>query len=181
MFVSGAAGIYGPNSFSLARLHFYVFFFSNVSQMWALYCLVMFYVALKEELAPFNPVLKFVIVKAVVFFCFWQVCVRFTVFSYYRMCSLTAECVLLTHRAPCWASWRTWGISKVTTECVLLLQNVFSYTQGTLLGFMAYMGYIKGTNDFDSAQIVEAIQVLLQNVFSYYRMCSLTIPCVLLR
>ena len=62
----------GPNSFSLARLHFYVFFFSNVSQMWALYCLVMFYVALKEELAPFNPVLKFVIVKAVVFFCFWQ-------------------------------------------------------------------------------------------------------------
>ena len=73
------------------------------------------------------------------------------------------------------------GYIKVTTECVLLLQNVFSYTQGTLLGFMAYMGYIKGTNDFDSAQIVEAIQVLLQNVFSYYRMCSLTIPCVLLR
>ena len=149
MFVSGAAGIYGPNSFSLARLHFYVFFFSNVSQMWALYCLVMFYVALKEELAPFNPVLKFVIVKAVVFFCFWQVCVRFTVFSYYRMCSLTTECVLLTHRAPCWASWRTWGISRarttstprrslrlsrycyrtcsLTTECVLLIQNVFCY------------------------------------------------------
>ena len=72
MFISGAAGLYGPNSFSLARLHFYVFFFSNVSQMWALYCLVMFYVALKDELAPFNPVLKFVIVKAVVFFCFWQ-------------------------------------------------------------------------------------------------------------
>ena len=56
-----------------------------------------------------------------------------------------------------------------------------SYTQGALLGFMAYMGYIKGTNDFDSAQIVEAIQVLLQNVFSYYRMCSLTAECVLLR
>lgn len=104
MFVSGAAGIYGPNSFSLARLHFYVFFFSNVSQMWALYCLVMFYVALREELAPYNPVLKFVIVKAVVFFCFWQ---------------------------------------------------------GMLLGILAYMGYIGGTADFDSAQIVEAIQELL--------------------
>lgn len=104
MFVSGAAGIYGPNSFSLARLHFYVFFFSNVSQMWALYCLVMFYVALKNELAPFNPVLKFVIVKAVVFFCFWQ---------------------------------------------------------GMGLGLLAYMGYIQGTADFDSAQIVEAIQELL--------------------
>ena len=104
MFVSGAAGIYGPNSFSLARLHFYVFFFSNISQMWALYCLVMFYVVLREELAPYNPVLKFVIVKAVVFFCFWQ---------------------------------------------------------GMLLGVLAYMGYIRGTAEFDSAQIVEAIQELL--------------------
>lgn len=72
-FVSGAAGIYGPNSFSLARLHFYVFLASNTSQMWAIYCLVTFYFATREELAPFNPVLKFVIVKAVVFFCFWQV------------------------------------------------------------------------------------------------------------
>ena len=72
-FVSGAAGIYGPNSFSLARLHFYVFLISNTSQMWAIYCLVTFYFATREELAPFNPVLKFVIVKAVVFFCFWQV------------------------------------------------------------------------------------------------------------
>ena len=41
--------------------------------MWALYCLVTFYVALSEELQPHNPLLKFVIVKAVVFFCFWQV------------------------------------------------------------------------------------------------------------
>mmetsp|Transcript_119 Transcript_119/g.270 ORF Transcript_119/g.270 Transcript_119/m.270 type:complete len:609 (-) Transcript_119:1556-3382(-) len=71
-FVSGAAGIYGPNTFSLARLHFYVFFFSNMSQMWALYCLLMFYLTLKDELGPYNPVLKFFIVKAVVFFCFWQ-------------------------------------------------------------------------------------------------------------
>jgi len=75
-----------------------------MGQMWALYCLVMFYVVLREELAPYNPVLKFVIVKAVVFFCFWQ---------------------------------------------------------GMLLGVLAYMGYIRGTAEFDSAQIVEAIQELL--------------------
>jgi hypothetical protein len=85
-------------------LHFYVFFFSNVSQMWALYCLVMFYVALKEDLAPYNPVLKFFIVKAVVFFCFWQ---------------------------------------------------------GMLLGVLAYLGYIQGSADFNSVQIVEAIQEFL--------------------
>lgn len=71
-FVSGAAGLYGARTFSLARLHFYVFFFSNTSQVWALYCLFTFYQVLKAELAPHQPVLKFVIVKAVVFFCFWQ-------------------------------------------------------------------------------------------------------------
>ena len=90
MFVSGAAGIYGPNSFSLARLHFYVFFFSNISQMWALYCLVMFYVVLREELAPYNPVLKFVIVKAVVFFCFWQG----------MLLGVLAYCLLYTSPSP---------------------------------------------------------------------------------
>jgi hypothetical protein len=72
MFVSGAAGLYGSHTFSLARLHFYVFFLSSTSQVWALYCLVTFYVALSEELRPHNPLPKFVIVKAVVFFCFWQ-------------------------------------------------------------------------------------------------------------
>ena len=32
-FVSGAAGIYGSHTFSLARLHFYVFFVSSTSQV----------------------------------------------------------------------------------------------------------------------------------------------------
>ena len=49
--------------------------------------------------------------------------------------------------------------SSLTIECVLLLQNVFSFYRMCSL-------------------TIECV-LLLQNVFSYYRMCSLTTECVL--
>ena len=40
----------------------------------SLYFLVLFYKATEERLAPFNPFYKFVTVKAILFFSFWQSC-----------------------------------------------------------------------------------------------------------
>lgn len=50
----------------------YIVFLVNCSQLISLYCLIWLYVCLKNELAPFQPLYKFMVVKAVVFLTFWQ-------------------------------------------------------------------------------------------------------------
>ncbi|KAJ4811772.1 organic solute transporter ostalpha protein (DUF300) [Rhynchospora pubera] len=44
----------------------------NFSQYWALYCLVHFYTATKEELAQIKPLYKFLMFKSIVFLTWWQ-------------------------------------------------------------------------------------------------------------
>jgi hypothetical protein len=50
----------------------WVFVISNVSQVAAMYFLIYFYFICQEDLALFNPVPKFLVVKLVVFATFWQ-------------------------------------------------------------------------------------------------------------
>ena len=72
-FVAQAAGVYGDGDFTNPLVAYpYLAVINNVSQAWAMYCLILFYYALREELAPINPFYKFVTVKAVVFLSFWQ-------------------------------------------------------------------------------------------------------------
>lgn len=44
----------------------------NTSVSLALYALVIFYHVFAKELAPHNPMAKFLCIKGIVFFCFWQ-------------------------------------------------------------------------------------------------------------
>ncbi|KAK1320741.1 hypothetical protein QJS10_CPA03g02408 [Acorus calamus] len=44
----------------------------NFSQSWALYCLVQFYTATKDELAHIKPLAKFLVFKSIVFLTWWQ-------------------------------------------------------------------------------------------------------------
>lgn len=50
----------------------YIIIFRNLSQAWALYCLVMLYKGCAELLKPVDPIPKFASVKLVVFATFWQ-------------------------------------------------------------------------------------------------------------
>lgn len=45
----------------------------NLSVCYAFYCLGMFYYVLKSPLKPFDPVPKFLCIKAVLFMSYWQV------------------------------------------------------------------------------------------------------------
>lgn len=44
----------------------------SLSQLWSLYCLIHFYFGTKQILAPYKPGAKFVSIKLIVFFSFWQ-------------------------------------------------------------------------------------------------------------
>eukprot|EP00656_Telonema_subtile_P046276 TRINITY_DN5265_c0_g1_i3.p1 TRINITY_DN5265_c0_g1~~TRINITY_DN5265_c0_g1_i3.p1 ORF type:complete len:300 (-),score=77.94 TRINITY_DN5265_c0_g1_i3:116-1015(-) len=71
-FVFAHTGIYGEGQYSPTAAYLYLSVVNNFVQLWAMYCLIQFYSAFSEELAVHNPVPKFLCVKFVVFFAWWQ-------------------------------------------------------------------------------------------------------------
>ena len=71
-FILESESKYGDGEFSAVVGYPYIAFVNNCSQIWALYCLVLFFLATKEELEPISPLPKFLCIKAIVFFTFWQ-------------------------------------------------------------------------------------------------------------
>ncbi|KAL6118322.1 tmem184c [Pungitius sinensis] len=65
-------GVYDEANFSFRNAWSYLVIINNISQLFAMYCLVLLYRALREELTPIRPVGKFLCVKLVVFVSFWQ-------------------------------------------------------------------------------------------------------------
>jgi hypothetical protein len=67
-------GIYHDGHFEFKSGYFYLSFINNISISLSLYCLVLFYLATEERLKPFSPFAKFLCIKAILFFSFWQAC-----------------------------------------------------------------------------------------------------------
>ncbi|XP_041519698.1 transmembrane protein 184C-like [Microtus oregoni] len=65
-------GVYDEGNFSFSNAWTYLVILNNLSQVFAVYCLWLFYNVLKEELSPIQPFGKFLCVKLVVFLSFWQ-------------------------------------------------------------------------------------------------------------
>ena len=57
---------------SVASGYLYVTIIYNISVSLSLYALFLFYFATRELLVPYNPMLKFFMVKSVIFLSFWQ-------------------------------------------------------------------------------------------------------------
>ncbi|KAK8720934.1 hypothetical protein OTU49_013021 [Cherax quadricarinatus] len=71
-FICGQAGVYEEGKLSPKNAFVYLFVVNNLSQFVAMYCLVLFYKAMRRELDPMSPLAKFLCIKAVVFFSFFQ-------------------------------------------------------------------------------------------------------------
>ncbi|XP_022719108.1 transmembrane protein 184A isoform X2 [Durio zibethinus] len=67
-----AKGKYKDGNFSPRQAYLYLTIIYTISYTMALYALVLFYMACKDLLQPFNPVPKFIILKSVVFLTYWQ-------------------------------------------------------------------------------------------------------------
>jgi uncharacterized membrane protein YgcG len=68
----GLAGLYDDNSYAWDSVHLYLLLAINVSVGYAFVVLASFYYATKKRLKPYAPVGKFLSLKFVIFFAFWQ-------------------------------------------------------------------------------------------------------------
>ncbi|XP_067311207.1 transmembrane protein 184B-like isoform X2 [Pseudorasbora parva] len=67
-----AFGKYRDGDFNAASGYLYVTIIYNVSVSLSLYALFLFYFATRDLLEPYGPMLKFLMVKSVIFLSFWQ-------------------------------------------------------------------------------------------------------------
>ncbi|XP_008553391.1 transmembrane protein 184C [Microplitis demolitor] len=71
-FICALNNVYGEGEFRGDVAFPYLIALNNLSQFIAMYCLVLFYRANSESLKPMKPIGKFLCIKAVVFFSFFQ-------------------------------------------------------------------------------------------------------------
>eukprot|EP01102_Stenamoeba_stenopodia_P009666 TRINITY_DN2857_c0_g1_i1.p1 TRINITY_DN2857_c0_g1~~TRINITY_DN2857_c0_g1_i1.p1 ORF type:complete len:400 (-),score=60.73 TRINITY_DN2857_c0_g1_i1:107-1195(-) len=65
-------GYYSEGNLTPTRGYLYVMLLDNISITICMYYLVLFYELLKEELSEFNPLSKFMCIKTIIMFAFWQ-------------------------------------------------------------------------------------------------------------
>ncbi len=112
-------------------------------QLHALYCLIYFYYSTKTVLAPINPVGKFMAIKMIVFFTFWQACVRVRARVCTRVCADSSKlglavCVFLRTYVP--SSLRVLVCSRVLV-CVCAYR-FFPFWQNLGLSVLQSQGWL---------------------------------------
>ena len=131
-------GVYKEGDFSWKAGYFYCTIINNFSQCWALYCLVIFYKSTKNELAPIRPIGKFLSVKMLVFFTWWQ--------------ALGISVLFYAGFIPTYAdeehTWSAEEVSKAIQDYLICIE-MFLFAVVHLLVF-PYTDYVGGKRGFTS-------------------------------
>mmetsp|Transcript_14687 Transcript_14687/g.28285 ORF Transcript_14687/g.28285 Transcript_14687/m.28285 type:complete len:501 (+) Transcript_14687:92-1594(+) len=72
VFILESKGLFQPGVWSWGSAYGYIAVTMNISIGYALYCLVKLYYATKDDLKDWRPVPKFLCIKGIIFFTFWQ-------------------------------------------------------------------------------------------------------------
>lgn len=67
-----ATGFYAEGEWEIDRGWLWLMLVNNICVSVSLYFIVLFYQLSRQELAPYHPLLKFSVIKGIVFFCYWQ-------------------------------------------------------------------------------------------------------------
>jgi hypothetical protein len=67
-----AVDAYADGEWRADRGWLWITIINNISVTVSLYFLVLFYQVSKSDLTPYNPLIKFGVIKGIVFFCYWQ-------------------------------------------------------------------------------------------------------------
>jgi len=78
-------GKYGEGVWSPNKGYLWITIINNLGVTVAIYFLVLFYQIVKEDLRPWKPVLKFGVVKMIVFFCYWQEIVIMILVQFHKL------------------------------------------------------------------------------------------------
>jgi hypothetical protein len=92
-------GLYEPGNFALDQGYVYICLIVNYSISLSLYWLVLFYTATERALWPYDPVPKFLCIKGVLFFSFWQSVVifilnRLNIIPSVELCGVTQNALI---------------------------------------------------------------------------------------
>ena len=121
--VTYMAGDYMNGRFEARNAYPWITLIVNFSQMWALYCLFLFYLGAREELAPIKPVAKFAAIKLIVFATWWQ-SVSFALAVHFGLLSagMFGGCSDLRQKGNTLRCWTTEDVAQMLQDCLVCVE-----------------------------------------------------------
>lgn len=152
---------YQEGTFSLWNIWLYTLVIDNISVSLSLYYLYLFYLATKDELKEYNAAAKFVAVKSIIFFSFWQgviitILVRFSIITDIQYSSYTVA-----------AEIQDFLICVEMLGIAILHMKVFSYDRHYKLKAIQTNYRVILSNCMDSTKLHDIGEDLMESFVSH--------------